>query len=154
MGIKVVLFWLLAMQWCAAQNPPIRSLNAPTETGTFSNGRKWKAMQEVEKLVWLHAYREGLMAAIMASYEGRGESFVVARDLVPKMRGLYPEDLTNGEVGSALDSFYNTPENAPVPISFALQAINMKAVGVEQSKIDSFVAGSRRDAVRALNQEK
>jgi hypothetical protein len=62
------------------------------------------------------------------------------------MKGIYPESLTWREVSNALDRFYNTSENGPIEISVALTIIAMRAVGLEESKIESATKEARRIA--------
>lgn len=52
---------------------------------------------------------------------------------------------------SAVDSFYESPENRPIQIAYAVQVVQLKVSGVQQTKIDDFVAGIRRDAVKLSN---
>jgi hypothetical protein len=116
----------------------------PTVTGTLLNGRFWRPMDDHAKLLWLRAYHEGLMTAFISSPS------TVRENLIAQVGNLFPNGLSYGEIISAIDQFYNTPENGPIAISLALKVVVLKSVGVEQSKIDDFVSGLRRDAARRI----
>ena len=62
-----------------------------------------------------------------------------------KMREAYPENYTLREASSALNRFYTTSENIPIEMSVALTIIAMRAVGVDESKIDSATTTARRN---------
>jgi hypothetical protein len=102
-----------------------------------------------EKLTWLMGYHEGLMTALLSAANGAGKD-----KLDSQMRGLFPDTLTYPELGSAMDRFYKTPENTPVQLCYAVQAVQLKTLGVEADKIDQFLAGIRRDAAKMSNAEK
>jgi hypothetical protein len=114
--------------------------SAPAMTKGVSNGRFWREMGDDTKLVWLVAYREGLMRAA-AGFTAPPDANAVSET----MRTLYPR-LAYSEIRSALDRFYETPENRPIPIGEGMMAVVMSASGIEQSVIDGFISTLRRGA--------
>ena len=87
-------------------------------------------MGVAQKIGWLQGYRDGLVTGFTV-----GE--VNGKD---KLANMFPQSLSYGEVVQAADRLCAVPENAPVPLSFAAQAVAMKASGVSQTKIDEFIS--------------
>jgi hypothetical protein len=101
------------------------------------NGRFWSAMEESQKLGWLYGYHEGIASAV-AILSKDTESFK------NQMSSMFPDKLTYAETRTAIDRFYSTPENGPIPIASALLYVMQSAVGVNQKTLDEFVSGLRR----------
>ena len=115
----------------------------PMFTDSFANGRFWKAMNDGQKLAYLVAYKDGLVEGFIAS----GERDV--KDLKSNVDALLPRNLTHRETLQAVTRFYDTPENAPIPIRDALEIVVLKADGVAQVVIDEVIADDRRKATNA-----
>jgi len=133
--LLVLAFWISP---CRAQDAS--STTAPQTTESMSNGRRWRAMADADKLVWILAYRDGLTIAFIHSRNPDDTREI----FISHMRQLFPEKLTYGEVRSALDHFFETPENRPIPIGEALAVVVMTAAGGKQSIIDDHVSELRR----------
>ena len=62
-------------------------------------------------------------------------------------RTHFPESLDMGEIADAVDHFYvDAPENAPLPVSDAINYVALKAGGAPSSVLDRFVAERRKHA--------
>jgi hypothetical protein len=55
-----------------------------------------------------------------------------------------PEHLTGAEVQSALDRFYNTPENGPIGIPYALMVVSMRSSGADDAAIQKLITELRK----------
>ncbi len=64
-------------------------------------------------------------------------------------RQLYPA-LTIDEVESAVDRFYETPENGPIPVSDSLRIIAARANGGSADEIEKLTDASRKSAAAIL----
>jgi hypothetical protein len=137
----LLLIALLSVQ-CMAQDAPGKT--ASLTTMSISNGRRWRVLSDEAKVVWLVAFRDGLMAAFLTSCYKANDA--TTESIASQMRLSYPEKLSYGEVRSALNHFYDTPENGPIPISLAMQVVVESATGVPQSKIDDFISSLRKAA--------
>jgi hypothetical protein len=115
--------------------------SAPVTTFGVSNGRLWKMMDAGTKPVWLRAYLDGLMEAFLL--DGSDQKTILTRT-----QSVTPGTLTYAETITAVDRFYESAENAPIPIATALQVVGLKALGVGQSYIDGFIANMRKDAAQ------
>jgi len=58
--------------------------------------------------------------------------------------------LTLNEIESALDRFYDTPENGPVQITDALRVVAAKANGGSADEIEQLAEESRKSAAATL----
>jgi len=96
------------------------------DAAPLSDGRRWRGLRDDIKLAWLVGYAEGITYS--------------------SAKNLYPKTLSYEEVRSALDRFYETPENRPIPVGMALLVIVERASGIPQSQIDDFVSSLRRQA--------
>jgi hypothetical protein len=104
--------------------PPVRvPENASNiKTSGLYNGRIRKTLDESVKLLWLEVAVNGVLYATAAT------------NTMDKIKTILP-GLTYQETSQALDSFYATPENANIPVVFALQIVTMKAGGVDQDTV-------------------
>jgi hypothetical protein len=140
-SLLVVMLVLLAVSG-GAQDAPNRT--APQTTASESNGRRWQILSAGEKLAWLDGYDNGLKAALYGPYEpAEGREALAAR-----LRKFLPDKLSFGETRSALDRFYETPENRPVPISLGVFVVVLNEAGVPQSEIEESISAFRRFANR------
>ena len=124
---------------CTAQAPSGRPSESPFRTAGFCNGRFWKILDERAKIDWLEAYENGVKYAAI-TFGDISSNQVMAN----KIRLLFPDGLTWGEVRIALDRFYDAPENGPISLPDALQIIVMKVVGLQQSAIDKHISDVRQ----------
>lgn len=149
---KLALILALATLFCAAQvTPEQRPDSAPFRTAGFCNGRFWRLLDDQSKLAWVEAYSNGVTFAVFMTFSGGpgdpalpGESAIQA-----KIESLFPS-LTWGEVRTALDRFYDSPENGPIPVPEALQVLTMKVAGADQSAIDKRISAIRQIAIKSL----
>ena len=143
--MRPIAIFLVAVSCVAQSVSPLSSQSGlPLTEG--SNGRLWRSIPADGKLFWLMAYHEGLKSALSASVASEPDAANRRGKYASTMKGIYPESLTWREVSNALDRFYNTSENGPIEISMALTIIAMKAVGLEESKIESATKEARRNA--------
>lgn len=56
------------------------------------------------------------------------------------------ENLTDIEMGDAVDVFYKAPENLPVPIMWALSVVSLRAKGGSVAEVDALTAKCRKRA--------
>jgi hypothetical protein len=84
------------------------------------NGRLWKTFNANEKAVFLIAFSSAIDQAALVVTKGRTSSSKLAAV-------LFPGKLTGQEILSALDKFYDAPENAPVAISDALMGVSRRS---------------------------
>lgn len=89
-----------------AQSDPV----AAWKTEGLFNGRFWRAAESQHKSTFLMGYRDAVMVAATIAYQSSFEGF----DKLTKV--CWPDKLTIGEVQSALDRFYEIPENGPIGI--------------------------------------
>ena len=59
---------------------------------------------------------------------------------------LFARSLNISEIAKELDSFYQEPSNAPVPIVMALGWVKKKASGASRKDLEDFEAGLRKIA--------
>jgi hypothetical protein len=103
----------------------------------LSNGRAWRAFGTVEtKLVFLVAYREGVIAGTVAARHGK-------TNLKEDLSYQFPAELTWEETATALDHLYDFPENRPIPISNALQIVTLQSAGVSKGLIEKDIEDFR-----------
>jgi hypothetical protein len=142
--IKVLGFLLLATIASVAQGPssPSKPDDTPLRTHGFMNGRGWRTLNGNEKLICLSAFRDGLAWGYGIG-QGKGSQSTPTPSL--NLSGMFPERLTWAETSSALDRFYDTPENGPIFLPGALQIVTMKAVGVDESVIEEHLQQLRRN---------
>ena len=110
----------------------VASLPSESKSAGLYNGRWWKFLDGPDKVLWLDTYANGVVYA--AGVTGNAD----------KIKLLLPLQLTFVEVSKSLDTFYETPENAPIPIASALQIVTMKSAGTDQAAIDLQINGFRR----------
>ncbi|MGA2880745.1 MAG: hypothetical protein ABSG13_17495 [Bryobacteraceae bacterium] len=109
------------------------------------NGHYWIALaQDEEKISFATGYEEATTNALMT-----------ARKYLPnvdpdKLLALaiisWPKDLTVGDVVTALDRFYGTPENRPIGIPIAISIVGMRTLGIKESEIQTRIERARGEA--------
>jgi hypothetical protein len=63
----------------------------------------------------------------------------------PEQRAAYiAHSLSTQEITKALDEFYKIPENLPVPITWGLRVVALRAKGGDAVAVDKLVAGFRK----------
>jgi hypothetical protein len=156
---KLALILVLAVLSSAVQaTSQGRSDSAPFKTAGYCNGRFWKLLDDEAKLNWIEAYSDGVTFAVMGIYISSGGdtgASSATRAKIDstsraKLDSFFPSGLTWGEVRTALDRFYDSPENGPIPVPSAVQVLTMKVAGVQQSAIDKRISYIRRVAIEAL----
>jgi len=97
-----------------------------------SDGRTWRALgTEGAKVIYIGGVQEAL-----AFLEGIF------------LRGTYfPPSLSVDEMISAVDRFYEQPENLPIPIMQAFRMVTLKANGSDPAPLERELAKLRRDAL-------
>lgn len=134
--MKTILL-VIAFAVCGwGQNPSA----APTSTKGFYNGRFWKSLDVSSKLMFLAGYNNGATLA----------STFAAADFASFQRvtkQVLPSTLSGYEVSAALDRFYDTPENAPIAIAWALTVISDKASGADDASIQKSIERLRADTL-------
>jgi hypothetical protein len=138
--MKLLLVIVCLTVLCRAQDAPPQS--ASDTTGSMPNGRRWQALSNAEKLAWIDGYVSGVTSVLLdPTRPPDGPEVAVLR-----RRMFLAENLSYGEGREALDHFYATPENRPIPIALGMKVVTMNARGVPQSEIDDFVSALRRIA--------
>lgn len=138
---KIVLILVLASYGavCAhAQEAPSREWR----TGFSWNGRFWKASMPFAKTGFLLGYEQALvyMGARQFAEYSKFEEF---------KKHLYPA-LTISETESAMDRFYEMPENGPIGVNEALHIIAERVNGGSVEEIEKLTADARKSAASTL----
>jgi hypothetical protein len=122
----------------ASREAPQRSWR----TGFSWNGRFWKASMPFVKTGFLLGYEQALVysGAITGMEYSKFEEF---------KNQLYPA-LTIDEVESAVDRFYETPENGPIGVNEALRIIAAKANGGSEDAVNKLTEAGRKSAAATL----
>jgi hypothetical protein len=97
------------------------------------NGRFWNA-----------ATMEGKMSFLMGFSGGLAHAKYIHEAVT--VENSYPFSMTNGEVGKALDRFYDTPENLQIPIGFALVICRQRLQGTPEAEIQEHILVFRKYA--------
>jgi hypothetical protein len=123
-------------------------LGQNTTTNQLGNGRLWKAIAgEAPKTAYLAGYLNGITFALGSTPPTKGQSLEENLKSINELRSrLFPFGLTVNEVKTALDRFYDTPENLPIPIANALTIISGRASGIDEPTLQQMIANLRRDA--------
>jgi hypothetical protein len=129
-------FTLLGM---TATAPPVASqvppLSAATTTGKMLNCRVWQTLSPDSKLAWT-------VGAVEGFYYGSGEDHDKTAWYKGSAKLLYPER------SAGLDALCGNPENAIVPIVWAMRIVSMKGQGDSPSSIADAEAELRRNAAK------
>jgi hypothetical protein len=121
--LVAILVLLLSPVPCATAFEPTAGADT-AQTGSFSNGRVWRALTENEKIYYVTAIEDGLLVGKMAC---------------PK-QGAYEQffcKCTVGEIVTGISKFFEEPTYRPIPIITALRIYVMKAKGASQPEIDA-----------------
>jgi len=133
---RLAVALIIVASVCFAQAPASSAI----ETAGLSNGRRWSRMEINDRLIYIIAYHDGLMAGVF--YLGSGTQ----KEKIARLAEMYPATMTLTEIGVAIDTFYNTPENALISVPRAMSFIAMKAAGVQQAEIDRLLSLARKVA--------
>jgi hypothetical protein len=98
---------MLKAQDVSPQSDPSGVAPAWKTAGTF-NGRFWNQLSPYEKWVFLFGYSTGVEQVSVLAGEGSFDRYKKVSKL------FWARALTVDEVRSALNGFYETPENAPI----------------------------------------
>lgn len=82
---------------------------------------------------------------------GVAEAVSLTNGELPKYLG---KNLTIIEDAKGVDRFYEDPGNLPIPVSFALQIVAMKANGESPEAIENFTANLKRAIIDAQSAQK
>ena len=111
--------------------------NQPTPsaegTGGFINGRNWRGMSDIARVMYVRGLSDGLA------------SFCQARVAT----AIPHPPFTFGEMVDSLNLFYGDPTNVSIPVSMALMVVQLKVSGVPPQELDRFVAQLRETTSNA-----
>jgi hypothetical protein len=148
MGMKILTL-IATVCACIGQtpaSPPVVN-HADFWSADYPNGRYWNNLDIEKRAFWLVAYRQGLddtrQNALVDCYPEAAAQVLSERHKAIMAR-LYPAGLNIAEVGMSLDTFFQTPENRPIPIRFALFIVSRRATGVAGAVIDKDVERLRQ----------
>ncbi|MDP8991216.1 MAG: hypothetical protein M3N41_14190 [Acidobacteriota bacterium] len=108
-------------------------VNAPMQTEGLNNGRLWATLPDASKTMYVAG---AVDATIMACEKD-------------EWKKLFAANLSVGEVLKSLNRFYDEPTNAPVPVTYAMTVVKMKAEGASADSIERTTANLRRLAAGA-----
>jgi hypothetical protein len=120
--MKITLFAITAILLsavCAQAQWPEAYL---TDNGL--NGRYWVAQNTVSKPDFILGYREAVGFTASLAWADDKAKVQRAFDVLAG-----PGRLTNGEIVKAIDQFYESPLNGPIPITNAFLVMSMQARG-------------------------
>jgi len=124
---------------CWAQTPGGPTQRETWQTGTLMNGRFWKTLDDGEKLAFVVGYAN---AIDFVSYKATS-TFPDYRSFNGK---FWPSSLIYGEVKSALDRFYETPENGQIAVAPALQVVAARSTGTDEEAVQKLIVALRAAA--------
>jgi hypothetical protein len=96
-------------------------------TGEMSNGRLWASMSPDIKTMYLTGIKDILIAT-----------------KPPEESQYLPGRYSVAEITKSIDHFYESPENALIPVVFALRVCVMKFNGASPALIDAVVTSMRK----------
>ena len=103
------------------------------ETAGFKNGRWWKGYRmnpETVRLGYLAGVKDGIEVT-------RGLNDITSDD------PFRPDQMTYGEIITALDDFFREPTNADIPITMAMRYIRRKKEGANEAELRELEATLR-----------
>jgi hypothetical protein len=103
-------------------------------TNGLQNGIGWKGSEQMSKLNYVLGVRDALLMT------GKGR---IEHDR------YFAKGLNNGEIVTAIDRFYEEPENLLMIVINALQFISLKARGILPTDLDQFLSVCRKFASEA-----
>ncbi len=108
-------------------------------TGGSLNGRFWRSMtvDQDQKIVFVLGYSTAIQYAVT------GMSSLLKVNNQTLLDSLFPSRLTGAELVSALDRFYDTPENGPITINAAVKLIAQRVSGADEATIQKAIADAR-----------
>jgi len=116
---------------------------ATYKTGGQYNGRFWKSLESNEKIVFVFGYKSAVREATIAFAAGDRDRY---NKLVEVAKIFWPGGLTGAEISSALDHFYETPENGPIIISDALEVVARRLTGEDEGTLQKLISDLRASA--------
>ena len=137
---RTILCIALAVS-AAGQSPRTNpDITATWKTAGMWNGRFWKNLAIVSEDAQ-SSFVLGYAAAVEDTVIGMGVS--LNADYKPIIKLLIPSKLTPGEIITALNRFYDTPENGPITIPGAMKIIAQRANGADDATIQKAIADQR-----------
>ena len=121
----------------ASQLSDSTGVTSSWKTGGAWNGRFWRQLNADEKRVFLFGYTDGVEQVTIAASGGSFERYKQVNKL------FWARALTIDEVRSALNGFYDTPENSPISISSAIGVISKRSEGASETELQKDIADLR-----------
>jgi len=110
-------------------------------TAGWWNGRLWKTLSASERITFLAGYSDATRIVATAASPSFERFDKLERD-------FWPGSLTLAEVCSALDRFYETPENGPISIWDAITVIARRSSGTDEATLQKAINELRAQAGR------
>jgi hypothetical protein len=105
------------------------------------NGRFWVLLDD------MHKVQPGETTGVIKRLLLMRMKDAVEEVATPEQRATYiAESLHVEKIGEALDGFYQTPENLPVPIVWALRVVALRAKGADLAEVERVIAQCRKAA--------
>lgn len=158
MKILCVLFTasiLISSSWIFAEMKDV--FVATNENDDFSaiyihqgmfNGTHWIQLSPLEKRAYLLGYEDGFISNAIFYIEKMERRNEALESLPTSIAEITTEGLIN-----EIDKLYKDFRNIKIPIPYALIIIRNKLLGVEQSKIDSYIE-HLRSQLKKIAEEK
>jgi hypothetical protein len=86
---------------------------------------------------------------VVAAYDS-AHFFIVPED----MKKYFPATLTKGDTVKAVDKFFETPENIPIPIMHAFRVIAMRSEGATVELVDKEISALRHAAAASARESR
>jgi hypothetical protein len=116
------------------------------ETGAMKthkqlNGRFWKSLNHRKKSVFISGYFSATDYIMLLTNKDYQTYKKVSQSFCPP-------SLNVGEVDIALDRFYETPENTPIPIPQAIWVISERTSGADEAAVQKEITDLRKLATK------
>ena len=141
---RLLLLCCVAAPFCFPQAAPLAPNTADSvyHTGGFSNGRSWKVRTWEERIVFVAAYGEGVLATLNTTCQTGTHS------PDEKASHLMPDRLSRQDIVDSLNSFYAVAENAPIPIKDAIAVSAMRVEGMDETAIQAWISQVRLKSLK------
>jgi hypothetical protein len=118
--------------------------SAPRPGGVFgANGRWWKSASAAEKIGYVLGYDN----TVSLLFYTLGVTHLPFEQF-KHFQAVYLSKLTMTERATALDRFYETPENGLIEVVLAIGVINERANGTDESKVQKMIEDPRAGATK------
>jgi len=113
-------------------------ITATWRTGSDWNGRFWKSLaSDGEKNAFVMGYTNAVHDTLF------GIAASLKADYSPVLKLLIPASLTVAETVTALNRFYDVPENGPIAVAGAMKVIAQRVSGADDATIQKATADLR-----------